>query len=234
LKGIVRRNGWDTVIQNGQRMSWKPNLRIAAVIGVALLGMTVSGCGISNITSGLGGGMFGGRSDQTQAGSVTKEDLLQAAKADFQPGGPTGNIKVAHGCPRFLAWSRENSLTVYDKGQTGDSLAVLHRGEITQTARECNIAPGRVTVKYGFSGRVLLGPRGKAGRVTLPVEVFVMDAARQRITADKLVINVDVSLDKPIGYFSKVQTLTFAIPEGTRPGEYEVFVGFEQAVPRAG
>jgi len=62
----------------------------------------------------------------------------------------------------------------------------------------------------------------------------VMDAARQRITADKLVINVDVSLDKPIGYFSKVQTLTFAIPEGTRPGEYEVFVGFEQAVPRAG
>ena len=30
----------------------------------------------------------------------------------------------------------------------------------------------RVTVKYGFAGRVLLGPRGKAGRVTMPLTVL--------------------------------------------------------------
>jgi hypothetical protein len=215
-------------------MIWKPNVSTAAAIAVVLMGTAVSGCGISSITSGLGGGMFGGSSDQGQVGSVTKEELLSAAKADFRAGPQAADIRVAAGCPRFLTWSRDNSLTVYEKGRVGDSLAVLHRGEITQTARECTIRPGQVTVKYGFSGRVLLGPRGKTGRVTLPVQVFVNDAARQRVTADKLVVNVDVSLDKPIAYFSKVQTLTFSIPEGTRPGDYEVFVGFERAVPDAG
>ena len=39
-------------------------------------------------------------------------------------------------------------------------------------------------------------------------------------------IEVDVSVENPIGYFSQVRTVTFAIPEGTRPGEYEVLVGF--------
>jgi len=111
----------------------------------------------------------------------------------------------------------------------------MHRGEITKTARECSIATGQVTVKYGFSGRVLLGPKGQSGRVTLPVQVFVMDQQRQRIAADKLMVDVDVSLDNPIAYFSQVKTVTFNVPEGSRPGEFEVFVGFEQVAPgRAG
>ena len=75
----------------------------------------------------------------------------------------------------------------------GDGLAVMHRGEITKTARECQIEPGRVTVKYGFSGRVLLGPKGKAGRVTLPVNVFVTDAKREKIANEKVRVDVDVA-----------------------------------------
>ena len=97
----------------------------------------------------------------------------------------------------------------------------MHRGEITKTARECQIEPGRVTVKYGFSGRVLLGPKGKTGRVTLPLNVFVTDAKREKIATDKVKIDVDVALDKPIGYFSVVRT-SFNVPEGSRPGEFEV------------
>jgi hypothetical protein len=31
-----------------------------------------------------------------------------------------------------------------------------------------------------------------------------------------------------------VRTVTFTIPEGTRPGEFEVFVGFDRNVPGAG
>lgn len=204
------------------------------LLAVAVAGLAVTGCGLSSITSGLGGGMFGGKPKENPVASVTKEELLSAAKADFRGGVQTGSVNVAHGCPRFLVWSRDNNLTVFEEGRVGDALAVMHRGEITKTARECSIQPGQVTVKYGFSGRVLLGPRGKAGRITLPIQVFVADGQRQRIAADKMTVDVDVSLDKPIGYFSKVQTLTFSIPQGTRPGEYEVFVGFEQTAPSAG
>jgi hypothetical protein len=110
----------------------------------------------------------------------------------------------------------------------------MHRGEITRTARECNIEPGRVTVKYGFSGRVLLGQKGKSGRVSLPVNVFVTDAKRQKIATEKARVDVDVALDNPIGYFSFVREVSFDIPEGSRPGEYEVYVGFDRTIPGAG
>ena len=110
----------------------------------------------------------------------------------------------------------------------------MHRGEITKTARECQIEPGRVTVKYGFSGRVLLGPRGKGGNMTLPVNVIVTDTKREKIASDSLTVGATVAVDNPIGYFSTVRSLTFAIPEGTRPGDFEVFVGFDQSAQGAG
>jgi hypothetical protein len=142
--------------------------------------------------------------------------------------------EVAHGCPRFQVWSRDGYVTIYEPGRAGDGLAVMHRGEITKTARECQIEPGRITVKYGFSGRVLLGPKGKSGNVSLPLTVFVTDAKRERIATDKVKIDVQVVLDKPIGYFSVVRTVTFAMPEGSRPAEYEVYVGFDRSAPGAG
>ena len=89
-------------------------------------------------------------------------------------------------------------------------------------------------MKYGFSGRVLLGQKGKSGRVTLPISVFVSDAKREKVATDKVRIDVDVALDNPIGYFSIVRSVTFNIPEGTRPGEYEVYVGFDRNIPGAG
>ncbi len=202
---------------------------IGAKATVAVLAASVlSACGMSSLTSGLSGGMFG-KPSQTQVKSVTEEQLLSAAKAhNGQVTGSVGNVDVAHGCPKFQVWARDNAVTRYADGQVGDSLAVQHRGEITRTARECRIEPGRVTVKYGFSGRVLLGPRGQGGRITLPVSIFVTDAKRERIAADKLQVAADVSLDSPIGYFSQVKTISFNIPQGTRPGEFEVFVGFDQ------
>jgi hypothetical protein len=198
---------------------------------VVLTGL--SACGMSSLTSGIGGGWFGNKkSTGTEVGSVSEDQLLAAAKTD------SGTIAtggaVAYGCPRFQVWSRDGYVTIYEQGKVGDALAVMHRGEITKTARECHIEPGRVTVKYGFSGRVLLGQKGKSGRVTLPVNVFVSDAKREKVATDKMRVDVDVALDNPIGYFSIVRTVSFNIPEGSRPGEYEVYVGFDRSIPGAG
>lgn len=188
---------------------------------------------MSTLTSGLGGGLGGGSKTPTASKGVSEEQLLTAAKNDGAGGVGTGG-DVSHGCPRFVVWPRDNNLTVYEQGRVGDGLAVMHRGEILKTARECQIEQGKVTVKYGFSGRVLLGPRGKAGNISMPLNVFVTDAKREKITTDKVKVDVAVAVDKPIGYFSIVRTVTFNVPEGARAGEFEVFVGFERNVPGAG
>jgi hypothetical protein len=204
---------------------------------LAALAGALAGCsGMSSLTSGIGGGWFGGqgKAKTAEVGAVTEDQLLAAAKSDT--GTTTGSLggEVAYGCPRFNVWAREGYVTIYEPGRVGDGLAVMHRGEITQTARECHIEPGRITVKYGFSGRVLLGPKGKSGRVTLPLNVFVTDAKRERLVNDKVQVDVDIALEKPIGYFSLVRTMTFPMPEGSRPVEFEVFVGFDRGTPGAG
>lgn len=205
---------------------------LAVAAGIAV---TVGGCGMSSLTSGIGGGMFGSSDTNKTAtastGGVTEEAMLTAAKAEGSSG---AGADVAHGCPRFTIWTRDSNVTIYETGRAGDALAVMHRGELTKTARECNIENGRVTVKYGFSGRILLGPKGKTSNVVLPVTVFVTDAKREKISTEKLRIDVPVALEKPIGYFSTVREVTFPIPEGSRPGEYEVFVGFDRNIPNAG
>jgi hypothetical protein len=203
---------------------------VAGFAFVGALAVVLGGCGMSSLTSGIGSGWFGSGTNKTETGSLSQEQLLAAARNDT---GSISNIG-SEGCPRFQVWSRDGYITIYEPGRVGDGLGVIHRGEITNTARECYIEPGRVTVKYGFSGRVLLGPRGKSGTVSLPVNVFVTDAKRQRVVTDKLKVDVSVALDNPIGYFSLVRTLSFAIPEGSRPGEYEVFVGFDRNTPGAG
>lgn len=200
---------------------------LCAVCALSLL----TGCGLSSLTSGIGGGMFGGSGSKSEVKSVTEEQMLSAAKADSTMG--VGG-DIAGGCPRFQVWPRDHHLTIYEAGRVGDGLAVMHKGEITKTARECQLEPGRVTVKYGFSGRVLLGPKGRSGLVTLPVTIFVTDAKREKIATDRATVEVSVTVDKPIGYFSTVRTVSFKVPEGARPGEFEVFVGFDRNTPNAG
>ncbi len=192
--------------------------------------VALAGCGMGSLGAGMGGMFGGGAASKASDQPLTKEKMLTAAKAE----GSSLSGDLAGGCPRFQVWPRDHHVTIYEPGRAGDGLGVLHRGEITQTARECQIEGNRVTVKYGFSGRVLLGPRGKAGTVQLPVNIFVTDAKRERIQNDRTTVDVAISSDKPIGYFSAVRTLSFNVPEGARPGEFEIFVGFDQKAPGAG
>ena len=209
--------------------------RLVAFASVGAVACALGGCGMSSLTSGLGGGMFGGSSSKSDVASVSEDQLLHAAKSnDPSQTGSTSVGEVSAECPRFLIAPRDNNITLYEAGRTGDGLAIMHRGEITKTARECQIEPGRVTVKYGFSGRVLLGPKGKPGPISLPLNVAVNDSKRARIAGDHLNLDVIVEPDKPIAYFSAVRTVTFDIPEGSRAGEFEIMVGFDNKAAGAG
>ncbi len=231
---VIRFRGKSTTVHKPFLQIVEVRAAIGKICGIALA-ISVSGCGMSSLTSGIGGGIFGGKATETAStgGGVSAETLLTAAKSDSAGSSAVGG-DIAHGCPRFQVWSRDGNLTIFETGKVGDGLAVMHRAEITKTARECQIDNGRVTVKYGFSGRVLLGPRGKAGSITMPVTVFVTDAKREKVSNEKVKVDVQVTLDKPIGYFSFVREVSFPLPVGTRAGEFEVYVGFDRNVPGAG
>lgn len=173
--------------------------------------------------------MFGGSSakkNDTMEAGVSEERLLAAAKTDA--GGVSAVPTTAQGCPSFVVWPRDKSLTLYEPGKEGDGLAIRYRSEITKTARECQLIPGVVTVKYGFAGRVLLGPKGASGPATVPAIIHVTDKNRNKVKSERVNVPVTMVSGQPLGYFSFVRRVSFNIPPGHFPGDYKIFVAFEK------
>ena len=72
----------------------------------------------------------------------------------------------------------------------------------------------------------MLGPKGRAGPVTLPYHVKVANADKQVLANDAGTVSTVVPQDNPIGYFSVVKEISFPVTIGTRPQDYKVFVAF--------
>ncbi len=200
--------------------------RICRLTGLLVAPLLISGCSVSKFSNPFSAG-----SPDTSASAVTADRLLETAKADSGTDLPGGNS--AH-CPEVVAWPRDRLLTIYQPGHVGDNLAVIHRGEITKMARECQVYSDRVVVRYGFAGRVLLGPKGAPGVVTLPVNVRVAGAEQKTLASDKMTISATVPANDPAGYFSMVREIAFPIQIGTRPEDYKIFVAFDRTQPGAG
>lgn len=188
-----------------------PWLGARALAGLFVTAILVAGC-----ASG------GGSGDATSA-SLGNEDRLpemaNASTADPASG-------KSPNCPQIVAWPNERLLTVYQSGHDGDALSVIHRGEITKLSRECQFYSGQVVVKYGFAGRVLLGPKGKAGTVTMPVSIRAAGADKRTLATDKMSITATVPQGNPVGYFSMVREISFPVQVGTRLEDYKIFVAF--------
>ena len=197
-----------------------------ALTGLTAASLFASGCAVSTISNPFRSGK-----EDSSASVVNEDRLLETARADSGtdlPGGQSAN------CPQVVAWPRDRLLTIYQPGHIGDQTAVVHRGEITKLARECTLYSDRVTVKYGFAGRVLLGPKGGPGTVTLGVNIRITGAQQNTLATDKLSVTTTVPPAAPAGYFSMVREIAFPIVVGTRPQDYKVFVAFERNVAGAG
>lgn len=202
--------------------------RARRLTALVLTAAVLSACGVSQITSPFSSK----QKRQSFEPTVNEARLLEAARTDT-----TGQVSMEMaitGCPQFKIWPRDRLLTVYDVGRVGDGLAIQYRGEITKTARECQIQPNHVTVKYGFAGRVLLGPRGRPGQVQMPMKIHVTDHTRKVISTQDVALNVTIPADNPVGYFSAVRELSFALPPGVPPGDFKLFIAFDRGAPGSG
>lgn len=197
-----------------------------ALVGLIAVTVFVSGCAVSRFSNPFKSG-----SEDASASAVNPDRLLDVAKADT--GTDLSGGASSH-CPQVVAWPRDRLLTIYQPDHVGDANAIVHRGEISKLARECQLYSDRVIVKYGFAGRVLLGPKGGPGTVTLGVSVRVAGAQQNTLATDKMSVTTTIPPDSPAGYFSMVREIAFPIVVGTRPEDYKVFVAFDRNVAGAG
>jgi hypothetical protein len=120
--------------------------------GLALAGCNASGGG--KIDSALGG---------VQAG--------QPAAAQVQ------DLRAY--CPKTSVRAGTEKFDLYPplrkKGETPSPETLRFRATITEVVRECNYQGDFLNIRVGIAGRVISGPAGETGSITLPVRVAVTE-----------------------------------------------------------
>lgn len=82
-------------------------------------------------------------------------------------------VKKSDYCPPIQIRAGTATLEVYERGHENEQQYVRYLASISQTARECTMVGDTLTIKVGIAGRVVAGPKGSAGNITLPVRVAV-------------------------------------------------------------
>ncbi len=170
-------------------------------------------------------GPSGRRPESSYTPVITEESMLTAARANSD--GPI-EAAAASGCPQVQVEGGQRNVTIYERNRVGDGASVIHRAEITKTARECQPTMGVVQVKYGIAGRVLLGPKGKPGTVSLPATMQVFDKAKNKVKTDPVTVTVTITKENPLSYFSIVRDVTIPVKDGTTPEDYTISIAFEK------
>ncbi|MAW87416.1 MAG: hypothetical protein CMJ42_12890 [Phyllobacteriaceae bacterium] len=78
-------------------------------------------------------------------------------------------------CPRVSLREGTAYFSTYEKGGEGQQDRVRYQASINDVTRSCNYADQGLVMTVGAAGRVVLGPRGSAGTITMPIRVAVVE-----------------------------------------------------------
>jgi hypothetical protein len=192
--------------------------RLRAAVSVLLVfsaAASLAACASSGEAGSSGGFMktllSGGKDDKPP--DYTPEDFL-----------PTGY------CPPVEIRVGTGSLTVYDKGHDGDPASIRYQASIGKTARECHTAAGTLSIKLGIAGRVVGGPKGAPGSLTLPVRVAVVKQFQAPLASQLVTVPVSIAPPDLASDFTQVVD-QISVPVGPDDRDLIIYVGFDEGAP---
>lgn len=75
-------------------------------------------------------------------------------------------------CPPVTLLDGTASFRTYEGNAEGDPDKIIYQASISDTTRACRYSEGAMTV--GVAGKVVPGPRGRAGTMTMPIRVVAL------------------------------------------------------------
>ena len=99
-----------------------------------------------------------------------------ASTAEAAPAQPTvTQSELRAYCPPVVLREGTAFFTTYAPGGDGDSTKVAYQNSIADVTRSCTRENGMVNMTVAAAGRVVPGPSGGPGTVTMPIRVAVTD-----------------------------------------------------------
>jgi hypothetical protein len=180
----------------------------------------VAGCSsTSEILSSTGLSRYFGSSGSTTTASASGDSTVQQ---DIE-------------CPTVEYRVGAASLSLTAPGEQTTS-SVRYLLSFTQTARECFVSAGTITMKVGVEGRIVVGAAGGAGNVDVPIRYAVVKEGPEPQTIVSKFQQTQVAVPPDTGnvaFINIVDDIAFPIPPGGDIDAYVVYVGFDpQGAPR--
>lgn len=89
-------------------------------------------------------------------------------------------------CPEIGVLDGTSADRVYAPGNDQSNAAVRYQFSIDDVARDCQVNGGRVAMKIGVAGRILLGPAGTPGTYPAPIRVAIINVGDGTPVVSKL------------------------------------------------
>lgn len=97
-------------------------------------------------------------------------------------------------CPSVEIRDGTEFMPIFEAGKQGNIDFIRFQANIQRVARDCDETPAGIRVRVGAAGRVLSGPKGATGSVTVPVRIVAL--VGDRVLYSKL-IPTTVGIQEP-------------------------------------
>lgn len=185
------------------------NRRFLAATGLAGFMLAAAGCQSGDSTSVLN---VGDKATQPPSAKITASELTAY-------------------CPNVTLREGTAYYNTYQKGASDDPTKLIYQASISDVTRACTRANGMLTINVAVAGKVVPGPAGSAGTITMPIRVVVTRGDEVLYTRlHKYQVNVADT--------SSATQFIFNDPNVTFPDPPErnirVFAGYDEGPPKKG
>lgn len=80
-------------------------------------------------------------------------------------------------CPPIQLRQGTSFFNTYERKGEQDPEKIVYQASITDVTRDCSYGGNAIAVTVAVAGRIVPGPKGKAGSVTMPIRVVVVQDA---------------------------------------------------------
>jgi len=132
-------------------------------------------------------------------------------------------------CPRPVLRDGTAYLQTYERGGQDDPSRLVYQAVISDTTRTCQFNEGSGTVNVVAAGRIISGPKGRAGTVTLPIRVAA-------VRGDQVLYSQLIRHQVTVSDTSGATQFFLSDPNVVIPGGIDrsvhIVVGFDEGGPR--
>lgn len=135
-------------------------------------GRIVAGMMLSGFMLAAAGCQSGDKSSALDVSGVGATTTQEGAKT--APEGKVLASELLAYCPRVQLREGTSFFNTYAKGGDGDKAKIIYQASISDVTRTCTRSNGTLTMDVAVAGRVVPGPLGAAGNVTMPIRIVVL------------------------------------------------------------